>query len=44
MTDLADPSLAQRMIETDPLGAAVRMAPNAEGRSVLTAFRPAGPD
>ena len=44
MTDPADPSLAQRMIETDPLGASVDMAPNAEGRSILTAFSPADPN
>ena len=43
MTDPADPSLAPAMIAADPLGASVRMAPNAEGRSILTAFRPADP-
>ncbi len=40
MTDPADPGFAQRMIETDPIGGMVRMAPNAEGRSIITAFRP----
>jgi acetyl-CoA C-acetyltransferase len=41
MTDPADPALARRMVETDPLGAAVAMSVNDEGRSIVTAFAPA---
>jgi acetyl-CoA C-acetyltransferase len=41
MTDPADPALAQRMIEADPLGAAVAMSMNDDGRSTITAFTPA---
>ncbi len=40
MTDPADPAIARRMIEADPLGAMVTVAPNAEGRSIVTAFNP----
>jgi len=41
MTDPADPAIAKAMIAADPLGAAVAMTPNAEGRSIVTAFTPA---
>ena len=44
MTDPADPTLAQRMIAADPLGASVDMTPNAEDRSILTALRPVDPN
>ncbi|HLZ83762.1 MAG TPA: acetyl-CoA acetyltransferase, partial [Caulobacteraceae bacterium] len=43
MTDPADPTLAQRMIEIDPLGGKVRMAANAEDRSIVSDFHPADP-
>jgi acetyl-CoA C-acetyltransferase len=41
MTDPADPAIAQAMIAADPLGAAVTVAQNAEGRSIVGAFVPA---
>jgi acetyl-CoA C-acetyltransferase len=44
MTAPADPTLVQRMIAAEPLGASVEMAPNAEGRSILTALRPVDPN
>ncbi len=40
MTDPTDPAIARRMIDADPLGAKVTVAPNAEGRSIVTAFNP----
>jgi len=43
MTDPADAGLAQRMIETEPLGAAVAMSMNDDGRSIIGAFTPAAP-
>ncbi|MDB5481040.1 MAG: acetyl-CoA acetyltransferase [Caulobacteraceae bacterium] len=41
MTDPADPGLAQRMIDADPLCAKVTLSCNADGRSIITAFSPA---
>jgi acetyl-CoA C-acetyltransferase len=41
MTDAGDPAIAERMIAADPLGAAVRLAPNDEGRSIITSILPA---
>ena len=40
MTDPADPAIARQMIDADPLGAKVTVAPNAEGRSIVSAFKP----
>jgi acetyl-CoA C-acetyltransferase len=42
MTDPADPALARRMIEADPLGATVAVSANDEGRSIISDFIPAG--
>jgi acetyl-CoA C-acetyltransferase len=39
-TDPADPALARRMAEDEPLGARVEMRLNAEDRAILTAFTP----
>lgn len=40
MTDMADASIARRMIEVDPLGATVTMTVNDEGRSVIASYSP----
>ena len=42
MGDPADPALVQRMMVEEPLGAVVAATLNAQGRAILTDFRPAG--
>ena len=42
MSDPADPALATRMMGEEPLGAHVRAAVNAQGRTILSAFTPTG--
>ena len=39
-TDPVEASIAQAMINSDPLGAKVQVEPNAEGRSIITKFEP----
>ena len=41
MTDPADPALAEAMIAGEPLGAAISCRSEADGRRVLTGFKPA---
>ncbi len=40
MTDSADPTVVRRMIEADPLGAALTVSRNAEDHSIVTSIRP----
>ena len=42
MSDPADPALATRMMGEEPLGAHVRAAVNAQGRTILSDFTPTG--